>query len=358
MQFIFPENLGVGTPPVPSNFGDMAFLRNGSGPWKGSANQFIGQLNPWPDSTAPAVSCTAGGPPPPPPASAVAAFSPSPGPVATGTTVTLDATGSAPSSGPFAWTQTGGPAVTISNSSSVQATFVAPTLSAQTNLTFQVSVGGANSTTPATATVTVPVAAAPVTNPPTVNASSSPANPVASASAVTLSAAGVDPAGGVLTYAWTAPTGITLTPVAGTNGARQTFTTPTVPAGSAPSSFSFSVTATSSVAPNLTSTAATVTVVVNPAVDTVTITNATYHINKATLIVTATDNTPGVTLTCTLNEINQATGQPWTAVMGPTSPPVAGTFTATFPNISAPTQVTVTSSAGGTASSPITTVKQ
>ena len=91
--FIFPENLGIGTPPVPSNFGDLAFLRNGSGPWNGASNQFIGQLNPWPDATAPEVSCTAGGTPPPPPATAVAAFSPSPGPVATGTTVTLDATG-------------------------------------------------------------------------------------------------------------------------------------------------------------------------------------------------------------------------------------------------------------------------
>jgi hypothetical protein len=40
----------------------------------------------------------------------------------------------------------------------------------------------------------------------------------------------------------------------------------------------FSVTATSSVAPNLTSTAATVKVVVNSSTDIVTITNATYRI--------------------------------------------------------------------------------
>lgn len=358
LTFIFPENLGVGTPPVPSNFGDMAFLRNGSGPWKGAANQFIGQLNPWPDSTAPPVSCTAGGPPPPPPATAVAAFSPSPGPVAKGTVVTLDATGSTPTSGPFVWTQNGGPTVAISNANSVQATFVAPTVATATNLTFQVSVGGANSTTPATAAVTIPVAAAPVTDPPTVSATSAPANPVASAASVTLTATGVDPAGGTLTYAWVAPTGITLTPVAGTNGAQQTFTAPTVPAGSAAKSLDFSVTATSSVAPNLSSTAATVTVVVNPVADTVTITNATYRINKAILTVTATDNTPGVTLTCTLDEINQATGKPWTAVMGPASPPVAGTFTTTFSNISPPTKVTVTSTAGGTTSSPVTTVRQ
>jgi hypothetical protein len=44
--------------------------------------------------------------------------------------------------------------------------------------------------------------------------------------------------------------------------------------------------------------------------------------------------------------------------MGPASPPVAGTFTATFPNISAPSQVTVTLSAGGSATSAVTNVRQ
>jgi hypothetical protein len=85
--------------------------------------------------------------------------------------------------------------------------------------------------------------------------------------------------------------------------------------------------------------------------------NVPYQ-NKATVTVTATDNTPGVTLTCTLNGINHATRKPWTAVMGPASPPVAGTFTATFPNISAPSQVTVTLSAGGSATSAVTSVRQ
>ena len=40
--FIFPENLAVGDPPVPLNFSDLTFLVNGSGPWGGYSNQPIG----------------------------------------------------------------------------------------------------------------------------------------------------------------------------------------------------------------------------------------------------------------------------------------------------------------------------
>ena len=66
-----------------------------------------------------------------------------------------------------------------------------------------------------------------------------------------------------------------LTPVAETNGAQQTFLAPTVPAGSAPSTLSFNVTATSS-ASNL-SASANVAVVVNPIQDVVTITVGGLH---------------------------------------------------------------------------------
>jgi hypothetical protein len=180
---------------------------------------------------------------------------------------------------------------------------------------------------------------------------------VASGASVTLTATGVDPAGGTLTYTWTAPAGIVLTPVAGTNGAQQKFTAPTVPALSAASSLNFTVTATSSVAPNLSSAPATVTVVVNPVTDTITITNVVYRISKARLDVTVTDFTPGVTLTCTLDIINKATGKPWTAVMGPAIPAAAGTFATKFVNIPAPLRVTITSSAGGTATSGVTRVR-
>jgi hypothetical protein len=352
-DFIFPENLGIGNPPVPSNFHDIPFLRNGEGNWRNLANQPLGQISPFPDATAPAVSCTTtpgGGNP----ATAVAKFAPAPGPVSTGTSVTLDATGSTPTSGPFAWTQIGGPPVTLTGTSGVQATFTAPTVSAVTNLIFQVSVGGANSSTPASATVTVPIAAAPTTNPPTVTASSAPANPVASAALVTLTASGVDPAGGTLTYNWTAPAGIKLSSATGKS---VTFTAPTVPALTAASSLNFAVTATSSAGTKLTSAPANVTVIVNPVADTITFTNVVYRQSKARLDVTLTDFTPGVILTCTLDIINNATGKPWTATMGPAIPAAAGTYATKFVNIPAPNLVTVTSNAGGKATSGVTRLR-
>ncbi|HZS27516.1 MAG TPA: hypothetical protein VFB76_09820 [Candidatus Angelobacter sp.] len=359
--FIFPENLAVGDPPVPLNFSDLSFLVNGQGPWNGFSNQPIGQLNPWPGLPAPSLTCTStgGGGGGTPTASASASFTSSATPIVAGTVVTLNSAGSSPSTGPFVWTQINSgndPAVTLNTPTAPTTTFTAPTVTANTNLTFQVSVGGANSTTPATATVTVPIAPPAPPSPPSVSATSSPASPVASGAAVTLTATGVDPSGGTLTYTWTAPSGVTLTPVSGTNGAQQTFTAPTVPPLTAPSTLSFTVTALSS--KTGLSTTANMSVTVNPVQDTVTISNATYRTLKGSLQVNATDNTPGVTLTCTLNTINPATGQLWTGTMGPTNPPVAGSFTITFTGLTQPTQVTVTSSAGGSASSAVTRVRQ
>lgn len=359
-EFIFPENLAVGDPPVPLNFSDLTFLVNGSGPWNAFGNQPIGQLNPWPGSPAPPLTCTSngsggGGTPS---ATASVSYTATANPIVAGTVVTLNSAGSTPSTGPFVWKQiiTGTePAVALNTPTAPTTTFRAPTVNATTNLTFQLSVGGANSTTPATANVVVPIAPPAPPAPPSVSATSSPANPVASGAAVTLSASGTDPASGTLTYAWVAPSGITLTPVSGTNGAQQKFTAPTVPPLTAPNTLSFAVTATSSVT-GLSSTT-NVSVTVNPVTDNVTISNATYKTTKATLTVNATDATPGVTLTCTLNTNNPATGKPWTAVMGPTNPPVAGSFTVDFTGLVQPTLVTVTSSAGGSASSAVTRVR-
>jgi hypothetical protein len=357
--FIFPENLAVGDPPVPLNFTDLMFLVNGSGPWGGFSNQPIGQLNPWPGASAPDVTCTftGGGTPAPPGASATASYTAAATPIVAGTQVTLSAAGSTPANGPFAWTQIvnpGDPAVSLSNGSSASATFTAPAVAGNTNLTFQVSVGGSNSTTPATAMVTVPIAPPPAPAPPSVNAGSAPANPVASGTKVTLSASGVDPAGGTLAYTWVTPAGITLTPANG-DGSQQTFLAPTVPAGNAPNTLTFAVTGKSS-ASGFTS-MANVSVVVNPIQDVVRITSAVYRTSKGSLQVNVTDLTPGIKLACTLDIINPATGKPWTAVMGPTNPPVQGNYTVTFTGINQPTKVTVSSSAGGTASTAVTRVR-
>ena len=358
--FIFPENLSVGAPPVPLNFSDLLFLVNGSGPWGGSGNQPVGQLNPWPGGVAPSLTCTSnpGGQPPSPTASAIAAYSATTTPIVAGTLVTLSAAGSAPSNGPFVWTQVlapGDPAVTLGTSTSMTSSFIAPTVAMNTNLTFQVGVGGANSTTPAIANVTVPIAPPVAPAPPSISASSVPVNPVASGAKVTLTATGVDPSGGTLTYIWLAPQGVALTS-SGNNGAQQTFTAPTVPAGSAPKPLLFTVTARSS-SSGLTANAI-VTVTVNPILDVVTLTSAVYRTLKGSLTVNVTDITLGIKLTCALNINNPATGKPWTAVMGPAVPPAAGNYSIIFTGVNQPTKVTVTSTAGGSASSGVTRVRQ
>ncbi|HEY2363591.1 MAG TPA: hypothetical protein VGK36_20900, partial [Candidatus Angelobacter sp.] len=357
--FIFPENLGVGDPPVPLDFSDITFLVNGSGPWGSYINQPIGQLNPWPGGTAPALTCTIWPTGTAPPANPVASYTAAANPIVAGTQVTLTAAGSTPSDGPYAWTQivnSGDPVVTLSTPGAMTSTFSAPTVAANRNLTFHVTVGGGNTTTPETATVSVPIAPPPGPATPSVSATSSPTNPVASFTTVTLSASGVDPANGTLTYAWVAPQGITLTPVAGTNGAQQTFSA-SVPAFTSPQTYTFSVTGTSS-ASGLTSPSASVGVTVNPVVDAITITSVTYRTGKAQLTVNATDNTPNVQLTSTLNVTDPATGQPYTGVMGPTSPPVPNNYTIIFTGVTQPTQVTITSNAGGKATSGVTKVTQ
>ncbi|HKD78591.1 MAG TPA: hypothetical protein VKH81_02800 [Candidatus Angelobacter sp.] len=368
-DFIFAENLGVGNPPVTFNFRDLPFLVNGIGPWppadnivqgaasnpNGFTKQVIGQLNPFPDNNSPATACvsTVGTNN----AKAVASFSPGPGPITTGTLVTLSSAGSTPTNGPFSWQQVvnpGDPFVTITNANSATATFSAPVVASPTTLTFQLTVGGNNTSNPATANLLVPIAQASPTTPPAVTAISSPANNVSSGAVVTLTSTAIDPAGGPVTFAWTAPAGIVLTSGAA-DGSVQSFTAPIVPTLSGPQSFVFTVKGTSAVS-GLSGTG-TLTVIVNPQADRVIITAVTYRAGKARLTITATDLTPGVSLTATLDIINQATGQPWTGVMGPAVPPAPGTFSIVFSNVGPPNVVTVTSSGGGSATSGITVLR-
>ncbi len=372
-EFIYPELLVPGNPPPRFNFRDFVYLVNGSGPLPllGSVfesnqlqlglapsnfypNQNTVQLNPFPDDTVPPLTCAAGN------FSSVArpVFASAPNPPFAGVTVTLDGTASTPPTGPFAWSQIinpGDPVVTINNPTSAKATFIAPTVAGPQNLAFQLIVGG-NGTIPASApaTLIVPIVVPPPNTPPTVTASSAPANPVASGAAVTLTASGVDPAGGALTFTWTPPAGIVLTPAAA-DGSVQTFTAPIVPELTAPQSFTFTVTATSA-ASSLTSTA-TVTVVVNPQADIIKVTVATYRTKKARLVVTATDFTPGVQITCTLDIINAATGEPYSAVMGAAIPSAPGVFQVFFTNIPPPNLITLTSTGGGVSTTGITTLR-
>jgi len=191
-----------------------------------------------------------------------------------------------------------------------------------------------------------------------------PGNSVASAANVTLSASGVDPTGGSLSYTWTQTAGpvVALTPGA-VDGSVQTFVAPTVPALGAPQSLTFTVTAKSSTA-GAPTTSASVTVAVNPVADAITLGQVIYVTTTARLIVNATDLTPGVRLFATLAgpngespTINPATGQPYTGEMGPVIPFVPGVFTITFSNVPSPALTTITSSTGGVVSSPVTVTR-
>lgn len=379
-EFIFAEGLGIGAAPVTFNFRDIPFLVNGIGPWppadnivqgafsnpNGFSNQVIGQLNPFPDATAPATTCVTGGVTAT--ATAVASFSPAPGPVPTGTLVSLFSTGSSPVNGPFLWQQIvnpGDPLVTISNPASPTATFVAPVVAAPTTLTFSLTVGGNNTTIPATVNVLVPVDAAGAGTPPAITATATPANPVPSGRLVTITSSAIDPAGGAVTFVITGADAATAAGIANgaivlvsgaPDGSVQSFTTPIVATLLGPITYVFAVTGTSS-ASGLSGTT-TVTVVVNPITDVVTITSVVYRQAKARLVVNATDVTPNVVLTTTLDTINPATGLPWTGVMGPAIPFAPGTFSITFSNVPAPNVVTVTSSGGGVAASGVTILRQ
>ncbi|HEU4414316.1 MAG TPA: hypothetical protein VFT65_05990 [Candidatus Angelobacter sp.] len=383
-EFILPENQVPGTQPPPGNFQDVLYLDNGMGqlPMVGDVfdsiqvqlgqqpvpffpNQLMGQLNPFPAATLPPLTCVPGTFA----SVALPKFSSTPNPPFAGITVTLDGSASTPPTGPFAWAQVvnpGDPIVTINNANSAQATFVAPTVAGPQNLTFSLIVGGQGSQVPLSlaANVTVPIVIAPPNTPPAVSATALFAGPPAvsgttitvpsNAAGVTLTATAVDPASGAMTYTWTAPAGIVLTPGAA-DGSVQTFTAPTVPELTPSQTFTFTVTGTSA-ASGLSSTS-TVTVIVQPVTDTIVISNIVYRRTKGRLIVNVSDFTPGVTLTCTLDILNPATGLPWSGVMNPIIPFAQGVFSLRFSNIPPPNLVTITSDAGGTASSGVTVLR-
>jgi hypothetical protein len=115
-EFLFAENLGIGNPPVPSNFHEFPFLANGSGAYYGAiAGETplgrLGQLDPWPGAAAPAGPSCPNGTDSPAVFTPIADAGPSVS-VTRGSTITLDGSGSRDTTTPspmpltYTWSQT------------------------------------------------------------------------------------------------------------------------------------------------------------------------------------------------------------------------------------------------------------
>jgi len=333
LEYIFPENV-PGSPIVPNNFEAMDFLACGG--YSSSTGTLAGQLNPWPGAAAPFC------------AGALIAPSTNAGPdttVASGAAVTLagSATGSAPLA--FAWLQTAGPAVLLSNPAIPGPSFTAPLVAAQTTLNFQLTVsnGAGSSTSSVNITVNAPLA-------PTVNHIA--ARTVNSGTPVSLTATCTDPNNLACTFLWTQTAGapIVLAPNPKA-GATISFTV-ALPAGAPAATLQFQIVAKNSA--GVSSAPDTASVTINPSPDVVAITNAEYRAGNQRLILTATSSVVSPTVVLTLQPYLTTTGVIYNpATAGNTFTNTGGgIYTLTLvgapePAIPPARPLTATSSAGG-----------
>ncbi len=143
--------------------------------------------------------------------------------VAETATATLNGSASTDADGDtltYAWTQSSGTTVTLSDATAEQPTFTAPNLKSDEDLTFSLVVNdGTVDSAPATVKVTVSA----VDDAPTVDAGLDQS--VVAGSLVTLSGNGTDPEGGLLSYLWTQTGGTAVTLSDETNKST-TFTAP------------------------------------------------------------------------------------------------------------------------------------
>ncbi|MBI5446702.1 MAG: peptidase M36, partial [Deltaproteobacteria bacterium] len=158
--------------------------------------------------------------------------------VAEGAAVVLNGSNSSGPISTYQWTQTSGPAVTLSGVATAQARFTAPAVGTTgASLGFQLTVRDAAGAA-SSASVTVNVTN--VNQPPV--ASAGPNQTVARGTPVTLDGSNSsDPDGTIAAYLWTQTAGTTVT-LSSTNVARPTFAAPAVGAGGAALTFRLTVT--------------------------------------------------------------------------------------------------------------------
>jgi hypothetical protein len=350
-EYLFPEQVPGGVIP-PINPEVMQFLAEGIGPLDGpgsvvsASNPVIGQLGPWPGAVAPPTAAV--------PTAIVAIPIQT---VSSGQIVVLDATpstGTAPMA--FSWTQTGpgsppSPALVLSDANTALAGFTAPVVAAPTTFTFSVTVTNSFGTSTAAASVTV--------NPSTgvlavATATPSPVIETAIAPAPVVALDGTTSVGAGLTYSWTQTGPLVngvLNPAVVINNANSSvanFTSPALGLGAPPVTLSFQLT----VSDGVNSSTATVSDIINAPSDAVTIATVVYRSSQQRLTVTATSSA-GAAATLTLKSftVNGVTfpDVPMTLVLGIPTADIRGVPTPT------PTQLfNVTSSQGGSASSPVT----
>jgi len=268
--------------------------------------------------------------------------------VASDALVALNGSGSTDPNGltlSFAWTQTGGTAVTLNGANTAFPNFTAPHVAfgspAQT-LTFQLTVQNSallSSTASVTITVNPAVLLAPIAN-------AGAAQTVNSAVLTTLQGTASDPniPAQALTITWTQTTGPAVV-LTGGNTLTPTFTAPTVPGGSPPAVLTFVLQVAN--AGGLSAPVTSTTVSVNPATDLVLITSVEYRTGKFRLTVNATDNVISPTLVLTLTGVVPAGGAPITPTVMQNLG--GGLYQTVLVGPSLPTSVTVTSALGGSA---------
>ena len=161
--------------------------------------------------------------------------------VTSGITVTLNGTSSSDADGTiasYAWSQTGGTAVTLTGGATSQPTFPAPTVATTSTLTFSLVVTDNRGAGSAASTVTITINP-PANVPPIANAGS--AMSFSSGVTVTLSGLGsTDSDGTIASYAWTQTAGPAVT-LSSSTASQPTFTAPAV-ASSTILTFSLTVT--------------------------------------------------------------------------------------------------------------------